>query len=321
MSLPLLDAASVSARLTLPQLMGLLGVTVALHVFISIENDVVDLPLDRTHPDRAEYPLVKGTIRRRQALVIALLQIPIALALTVLQGGGVWAYAAVGLSVVMMTIYNVWGKRASFPPLTDVAQGIGFGALSWYGAAIVGNPTRLTLIVFASVVTWMALVNLLGGLRDLTNDLNSGMRTTPILLGARPTHTGQTHPRRMRVYACCVQALLIGLAALALIDNEFGYGPAVWAGVAVVALWLGFAALRLLAAFSEVAHDYPTMLAVGRLQMLASSGSILVLFVPHLDAGLLLALLIVYRLASREYDPRPALRYLRRGQLVSQNDE
>ncbi len=314
MSLPLLGAASVSARLTLQQMLGLLGAALALHIFISIENDVVDLPLDRTQPERAEYPLVKGAIRPWQALAIALLQIPVAVALTVLLGGSVWAYASIGLSALMMTVYNVRGKRAPFPPVTDVVQGIGFAAISLYGAAVIGNPTRLTVIVFASVVTWMVLVNLLGGLRDLSNDLNRGMRTTPILFGARPHGDGgQTHPRSMRVYAYCVQAILIGLALLALAFNEFDYAPPARIGVAAVSLVLGFGALRLLVAFFAAAGDYPTMMALGSLQMLASSVAIVVLFVPYLDAGLLIAIVLVFAWALRGYDPRPAFAFLRRG--------
>jgi 4-hydroxybenzoate polyprenyltransferase len=314
--LPLIGAASVTARLTLPQLIGLLGSAFALHVFISIENDVVDLPLDRTHPSRADYPLVKGTIGRGQALAIALLQIPIAVGLTLLLGGSAWAYAAIGLSAGMMTIYNLWGKRAFFPPLTDLVQGIGFGAITLYGAAAVGDLTPLTLIVFAAVVAWMMLTNLLGGLRDLTNDLTRNMCTTPIRLGARPTHTGQTHPRWMRVYAYTWQGVMIGLALLALIDNPLGYAPATQALVAVAILLLGWAAVWLLAVFSRAAVDYPTMIAVGRLQMLASSLPIAALYTPYLDAAPLLALLLVFFVGVRRNNLRHGIRYVA-GQLRS----
>ena len=312
LTLPLIGAASVSAQLTLLQMIGLLGVAAALHVFISIENDIIDLPLDRTHPERANYPLVKGTIRPGQALAIALIQIPIALALTLLLGGKLWAYAAIGLSVAIMTIYNVWGKRAPFPPLTDMVQGIGFGVISLYGAAAIGDMTPLTFVVFVSVVAWMMLTNLFGGLRDLASDFDHGARTTPIQFGARPAGDSQTHPRSMQVYAYLWSWAMIGLALLALILNPFGYAPVARLIVTAAIVLLGLVSLRLLAAFFEAAFCYPTMIAVGRLQMLSSSTAILVLFGPRLDVGFLIVLVIVFALGMWGYDARPALRFLRR---------
>jgi 4-hydroxybenzoate polyprenyltransferase len=315
-SLPLIGAASVSPRLTLPQLIGLIGVAAALHVFISLENDIFDLPLDRTHPDRADYPLVKGSVQLWQALIVALLQIPIAVALAAWLGGGSWAYAAIGLSAAMMTIYNAWGKRAPVPPVTDLIQGFGFAAICLYGAAGIGRPTRLTAILFASVVTWMVLVNLLGGLRDLANDLHHGMRTTPIWFGARPMQSGQTHPRSMQVYAYGLLAILIGLALLTLVFDEFGYAPAARVGVTIGVLALGAFALRLLAAFFAAAYDYPTMISVGRLQMLAMSLMIVALFVPYLEAGPFVAIVVVFAWAISRLDARPAIRFLRRGHVA-----
>jgi len=75
---------------------------------------------------------------------------------------------------------------------------------------------------------------------------------------------------------------------------------------------LGLVSLRLLAAFFEAAFCYPTMIAVGRLQMLSSSTAILVLFGPRLDVGFLIVLVIVFALGMWGYDARPALRFLRR---------
>ena len=117
----------------------------------------------------------------------------------------------------------------------------------------------------------------------------------------------------MRIYAYCVQAILIGLALLALAFNEFGYAPAARIGVAAVSLALGLAALRLLAAVFAAAGDYETMISIGSLQMLASSVAIVVLFAPYLDVGLLIAIVLVFAWALRGYDPWPAIAFLRRG--------
>ena len=298
MSLPLLGAASVSPGPAPAQIAALIGAAAAFHVYTGITNDLADLPLDRTQPMRAEYPLVKGTIRPWQALVVALVQIPIAIALTIWQRGSAWAYAAFGLGLVSITFYNVWGKRTPFPIATDFAQGVAFASLSLYGAAVVGDMTPLTPIVFAAVTTWMMLTNLLGGLRDLPSDFNHGARTTPIQFGARPAGDGQTHPRSLQVYAYLWSWVMIGLALLALLFNPFGYGPVTRLIVAAAIVLLGFVSLRLLSAFFKAASDYPTMIAVGRLQMPSSSTAILVLFGPYLDVGFLIALVTVFAVGT-----------------------
>jgi 4-hydroxybenzoate polyprenyltransferase len=318
MSLPLLGAASVSGRISLGRIIALLGAALAFHIYTGITNDLADLPLDRTQPMRAEYPLVKGTIRPWQALMIALIQIPIAAALTALQNGGAWAYAALGLGLVSITVYNVWGKRTPFPVVTDLVQGIAFASMALYGAAVSGSITPVTWIVFVSIVAWMMQTNLLGGLRDLASDYNHGARTTPILLGARPKDSGQIHPRAMRVYAYEWETVMIGLGALVLILNPFGYAPALQAIVAAVFVVFSGVALWLLSAFFESAVDYPTMISVGKLQMLSSSILILILFGPALDVGFLILLAVVFALGMLRYEGGPARAFLRR-KLSRQN--
>lgn len=310
-SLPLLGASSASSRLGFEQIVALACTALAFHIYTGLTNDLADLPLDRTQPMRAEYPLVKGTIQPWQALVVALVQIPIAAALTALQNGSVWAYAALGLGLVSITVYNVWGKRTPFPIATDLVQGVAFASLALYGAAAIGGVTPLTWIVFASIVAWMMLTNLLGGLRDLSSDFNHGARTTPIQFGARPQGNGQLHPRPMRVYAYEWEAVMIGLGMLALILNPFGYAPALQLVVTIAFLSFSGVSAWLLSVFFESAIDYPAMISIGRLQLLSSSTLILVLFGPYLDVGFLILLAIVFVLGMLRYDARPALAFLR----------
>src|SRR5256885_17240914 len=92
--LPLLGAAMTSTQLTSHQIVGLISVAMAFHIFAYVLNDVIDLQVDRTESLRAHFPLIQGTIQPWQALAVALLQIPIALALTAWLGGTLRAYAA-----------------------------------------------------------------------------------------------------------------------------------------------------------------------------------------------------------------------------------
>ena len=293
--LPLLGATTVSTPPSTRQFIGLVAVALSFHIFMCLQNDLVDLPLDRTQPARAEYPLVKGTVKPGTALVLALIQIPIAFAVTVWLGAPALAFAALGLAFVAMTIYNVWGKRTPFPILTDVIQGLAFASVCLYGAALLGPFTTLTFVLFGGVVIWMVLTNLLGGLRDLASDLDYGVLTTPIQLGARPVGAlGQAIPRRLRWYAFTWLALLIALIWFGLVQNDAGLNAGSLLIPAV--LILSVTAVILLAAFFRASNNYPRMIRRGELQLATTSATAIVLLLPTMDPRVMLFVVIIFLL-------------------------
>lgn len=228
--LALLGAASVAPGLPAWRLWGLLGATLAFHQFGYVLNDVIDLPIDRLHPGRAGYPLVRGWLKPWHALAYALAQIPLAFAISAWLGAGVWAYAALAAAFLGLGVYDMWGKRTRLPPLTDALQGLGWAALALYGAIVAGGaPARLSWILAAWVVLYIVLVNgVHGSLRDLTSDTAAGALTTAILLGARP---GARAPLRLLGYTAALQAALAALALWPLLGGSFGYAGGEWAGV------------------------------------------------------------------------------------------
>src|SRR5262249_44183465 len=155
---PLLGAATASSWLTRHQILGLIAVATAFHIFAYVLNDVIDLRVDRTESLRADFPLVRGTVQPRHALMVAFLQIPIALGVTAWLGVNVQAYTELIAAFVLMTAYNLWGKRTPFPPLTDLIQGLGWAALALYGATIVsGHLTVLLGVIIAFVVVFILM--------------------------------------------------------------------------------------------------------------------------------------------------------------------
>nr|MBC8492783.1 UbiA prenyltransferase family protein [Chloroflexota bacterium] len=271
--LPLLGAATMSPRLAGYQILGLIGVATAFHGFAYALNDVIDLAVDRTESLRAEWPLVQGTVRPWQMLAFALLQVPLALALTIWLGGNSRAYATLGASFALMTVYNLWGKCSPFPPLTDAAQGLAWGTLALYGAAVVpGRPTELMGVVFAFVVVFIVMANgVHGSLRDLANDLNCGVRSTAIMLGARPQDAmGQVIPRRLRFYTLTLQAVLFAITLLPLACNWFSYKPLSWSVTTGTILILAMLSMRLLMLAFESASDRQTIYIIGLLHLIVS---------------------------------------------------
>lgn len=226
---PLLGAASVDPYVSSRTILGLLGVTFCFHVYTYVLNDVIDLPIDRQQPLRATDPLVRGAISRGAALLIALVGVPGALLVAAWLGVAPPGYVALGSAIVLMTGYNLWGKRSPFPPLTDLVQGLAIASVVMFGAFAAGaSPTLLSYTVAAQFAVYIMLINgIHGSQRDVENDLHFGCRTTAILLGVRPTADGTVlTPAHYRWYARALHLVLVALAASSLLRNDYGYGRA-----------------------------------------------------------------------------------------------
>ncbi|MCB0032891.1 MAG: UbiA prenyltransferase family protein [Anaerolineales bacterium] len=250
--LPLLGSASVWPVLDGRLLVGLLCAAVCFHNFSYVLNDVVDLPIDRTQPQRAHYPLVRGRISAVQALAFALLQYPLALLVTWWLRGSEAVYAWLTAAFVLMGIYDVWGKRFFYPPLTDIAQGVGWAALVFYGALLVQQEVVvLTILLAAFIAGFITLLNgVHASLRDLDNDLQWGLRTTAIVLGARPrSPVGQELPRRLLIYTVVGQLLIGGLLVWPVVGNLTADGRGLQFGklaaVGVIVLWSSYLTYRI----------------------------------------------------------------------------
>lgn len=265
----------------------LLG-AIAFHNFAYVLNDIVDLPLDRTDPRRVHFPLVRGLISPRQALFFVSLQILIAFAVTFRLGGTTPAFLALAAAFFFMAIYDVWGKRCFLPPLTDLAQGIGWGCLALWAAALMpGSLSGLSWVLFGYLTLFIVLINgLHGSFRDLANDYKHGVRSTAILLGVRPQGAdGLIIPRHVRLYAALLQGVLIGIAFLPFLGKMLDYSAGRSLLTIAALLLCGFTAWRLMVRALDAAAYRPQMLAVGTLHILSMLGMLVALFFFRLSGG------------------------------------
>jgi 4-hydroxybenzoate polyprenyltransferase len=293
--LPLLGAATATPRVDARQLAGLIGVALAFHCFSYVQNDVIDLPIDRRQPLRSQDLLVRGVVRPGTALTFALMQVLPALAITAWFGAQRWAYLALGTAFICMTIYNLWGKRAIFPPATDLAQGLAWAALVIYGSTIgTGRPGILTACVFTFVVAYVVLINgVPGSLRDLANDLGCGMRSTATLLGARPRDaTRLLIPRRLVVYAFSLHFFLFALLLWVLLGNWLGYGVVAWALTLAALLALFARCWKLLQVVLSPDSSRAELVEAAKSYVFLSLSMPIVLFACYLDASTLTMLLL-----------------------------
>lgn len=210
----------------------LLGVS--FHLFGSVLNDLIDLPIDRTQPLRAGDALVTGSVSVGGATVLVVAQLPI-MASVALAFGGSEGLRWLGVALLAMTAYDVWGKRCPWPWLTDAVQGVAFLALTYLGASLAAGPNTMTACIAVSGLLYIILVNgIHGGLRDLGNDRAHGAATTALWLGIRPARNGTiTVPRRAWWY--CYAILGLHCAASGAVALSGGLGPrALWTAIVLV---------------------------------------------------------------------------------------
>lgn len=287
-ALPLVGAATVSPALPAGAAAGVVAVALGFHLFAYLLNDVVDLPIDRHEPRRAVSPLVQGTVSPGVALAVGGGGAVVALGVAVGWGaGGRRGPAALVLALGLMAAYDLWGKRSPVPWLLDLVQGLGWGALFLYGAAVRGPWTALTGWLFAFWTVFIVLANgVHGGLRDLANDARCGARSTAVAMGARAGGDGRVVvPRRMIAYAWALHGALVGLVVGAWASG--GPPPTGWARAVslAVALGLGAAGGWALARAVEAGGEPHALRLAGTLHLLLLMAMPVALLLPGLDPG------------------------------------
>jgi 4-hydroxybenzoate polyprenyltransferase len=296
---PLLGAATVRGDLSTAELAGLLGVAICFLVPAAVINDVVDLPIDRTDPNRQQDLLVRGIVEPRQAVAIAVVSAVLTIPLTAWVGGAIPGQLMLGAAFVLMVVYNVWGKRCPVPPLTDLVQGLSWASFTLYGPlAIGGAPNALTWTLAAyAVVLTLSFNGVHGSLRDLTNDLMRGARTTAIFLGARPDpEQGVARvPAAMAVYASLVLAAVVAVSTIFVIRNDFGYEPLPWTVMAIGVSAVNLAAVALQ---PHMVRPRPsTWDASWRLQLYLVTVNPILAFIGYAGANVTLLLAVLHFIA------------------------
>jgi 4-hydroxybenzoate polyprenyltransferase len=231
MSCVVIGHATGAASLTLVVLIGLLLVGLAFHIVAFALNDLFDLDLDRTDPNRTQSPLVAGQISSLESgIAIAatcIASFVVDLLFFGLSGprSGSVGTLALAAGYVCLAFYDAYSKRLPVPLLADAVQGLGWACLVWYGGVRAGGATAATLLAGLFVVGFVVIVNSVhGGLRDLHNDSARGARTAAIAFGAKAVGDGVSVPPGLRWLAWLLQGALALVAVLAPLGVQGGSG-------------------------------------------------------------------------------------------------
>ena len=295
--LPLMGAGTAAGEATLTHLLIIVVVALQFHIFTYVLNDVVDLPVDRLMPKRARHPLVRGEVSSSAALTSALLQVPLLLGTAWLTQRSLQAVLALVVALICMAIYDLWGKRNPFPPLTDLVQALSWGSLTLYGGWAAGGPTLLTFLLAAIFVVFILLMNgVFEGVIDIEEDSAAGLKTTAMTFGVRPGGTGELPflPVSLLVYCIVLEAILSALNLLPLLRNDFGYGVNLRTGILIAVLILNAVIIWLSVRFilPSKAHRKPIRDSHIDLMSAISIVILLVSYVPYLQPQFTVLILV-----------------------------
>jgi 4-hydroxybenzoate polyprenyltransferase len=228
--IPLVSAAVVT-HATLPELstiLTIIAVAWCFHMTYYGFNDFADYELDKLLGRKDDHPLVRGDISRRAALVITVLHTIAIFVIEIISGTTTQLLLLLAIACGGVIIYDLFGKKNPFPPLTDAIESIGFVALSLYGATKAGVPSVLSYILAINIGIFLNFVTgCFLGIVDLIGDLKGGARTTAIWLGVRPVKDSLLPhiPRSLTIFGCLQIFLLLVMNLLPLFRNDFQYPP------------------------------------------------------------------------------------------------
>lgn len=279
-----------------PPALGLAVLVLALgfHAFAYVTNDLVDLPIDRVA--RPLSPLVTGWIRPGSALGVALLPVPVALAVA-LSTGGLRAGGLLALAVATMAVYNLYGKRCPVPPLTDGVQGVSWACLLLCASAMTGpgwGPLVWTFAAFTVVFILMAN-GIHGAVRDIVVDRRFGVRSTALVYGAVPDERGGvTFPPGLRVYAWVLHAVALAVLWVSVLGDDGGYSGSGRLLVASLLLLLTVLSSRFLALAVNAGGDARALRSAGMMHLVTLLAVPVVLLIPRLHPGATAAIALLY---------------------------
>jgi 4-hydroxybenzoate polyprenyltransferase len=266
-------------------------------------NEIIDLPIDRTNPGRADAALVSGRASVRTAWLVVCLLGATSLGLDLI--GFHYQTSAMAFLIggyLGLIGYDLLTKRSKWPVLHDLLLALGCAALLCYSSVRTGGLTAETVVAATYIALFVILVNgVHGGLRDLHNDTLHAGPTTAAALGARLDGDGGfVLPRRLVVYAWTLNAAMGLVVVAALLTAPPRDGRVLLITGALLATVCGLVALR---QGLRQRHDPARLRRFGAVHILTSYAP--VMFIAALYGGWELGVVaVVVMIAPLPTNPR-----------------
>lgn len=159
-----------------------LGITVAILVEMGvfIFNDVFNINEDRINDPNK--PLVRGDISLTTAKIVGSFLLVVSLILSLLIS--LESFLVVYIATITSMLYNIKLKKTGLGGNVIVAFNTALPF--YYGSIVVGKVYDEKILIFYTIAFTTALGReIIKGIRDIAGDKKSGIKTLPVVLGAR----------------------------------------------------------------------------------------------------------------------------------------
>ena len=222
-------------------------ISAAFNTFGGVLNDICDLESDRLSPERADRWLVSGVVSKQSATLLVLAQVPLMVAVHAAAGFRTAALGWLAIALAGEAFYDLRAKKSRMPPVPEAGQAIAAGALVCYGATCLDGHLPW-LALWTAIAAWamLHLANAFhGGLRDLRDDLQARVRTTPLFFGCGLRGNDRAISPAMSAYGTWWLTVMMGASLAATRGASLRLTAAVLAEwVILVALFVSLHHLR-----------------------------------------------------------------------------
>lgn len=231
--IPIIGALATQCSINYIDIIIFLLIGVCVNIFGFTHNEYLDVEIDRASDDLSAKPLVKGTIPKKHALIIAYVSLIAAYAITILFFTQLIALAVFTISIALAGIYNLIGKK--FAGIDFLLGGWAF-FLCLFGAIVFTLNITFAVYVFASLILlqwWFANI-IEGGVKDAEHDFSIGVKNTTTLWGVRVNRGKLVVPLSYKIFGFSLTIGYVILMALPFIF--FGFRIQIWQLIALIIL-------------------------------------------------------------------------------------
>jgi len=198
-----------------------LAIGLSCHIFGFVLNDLIDWKIDIKNEKRVSYYPYDIKKYRILAYVIALMQVPIILAIVVFVYNNITGFIIAFLSITFSVVYNMFSKQTNINKLfveISLALSIAF----MYCLIVFLNEKQMTQANYiTSLLIFLVLFQLNSipsGLKDIYYDFNQNLRSFVIQNGCIPLdRTNVLISRKIQILLLSLSILIIAFSILLLI--------------------------------------------------------------------------------------------------------
>jgi 4-hydroxybenzoate polyprenyltransferase len=203
--IPVLGALCSGGR-DLLHLGALFAIGLLLYILGSALNEYMDIEVDRLSKHLSKKPLVKGTIPKRNALIITIIAGVVALLLGL--SFNIWAFGILLLSLSSAVFYDLFSKKLLG---IEAALAVWATSLFLFGAVTVSISLSPIIYVLALLVflRLMFETSVEGGLKDIEHDPQVKAKTFPNIFGVRVAGDRIHMPYLFKAYAFSLEIVFV----------------------------------------------------------------------------------------------------------------